>query len=147
MFNKNDKFLMIAKIVFFVILIAIAVIVLLEAIMYFVANQILAGFIVLITGLVILAVYAFVIPLVLSVLVDIKHIRNKLYNVEQKELDNYWEGYTGILPFVFAGSSQPQQAEKPAADERDEKPAEAAEKVSENEQQPADEKPLDEEEE
>ena len=145
MFNKNDKFLMIAKIVFFVILIAIAVIVLLEAIMYFVANQILAGFIVLITGLVILAVYAFVIPLVLSVLVDIKHIRNKLYNVEQKELDNYWEGYTGILPFVFAGSSQPQQAEKPAADE---KPAEAAEeKDSENEQEPADETPSDEEEE
>lgn len=113
--NKNDKFLMIAKPVFFVAFIVFAVVWLLLTVFAFVANWI-NGLVTLITGALGLVLYAFIVPLVLSYLVDVKIMRNKMLGRQQPELENYWEGYTGIFPFVIAGR-QP-AAQEPATDDR-----------------------------
>ena len=113
--NKNDKFLMIAKPVFFVAFIVFAVVWLLLTVFAFVANWI-NGLVTLITGALGLALYAFIVPLVLSYLVDVKIMRNKMLGRQQPELENYWEGWTGIFPFVIAGR-QP-AAQEPATDDR-----------------------------
>ena len=113
--NKNDKFLMIAKPVFFVAFIVFAVVWLLLTVFAFVANWI-NGLVTLITGALGLVLYAFIVPLVLSYLVDVKIMRNKMLGRQQPELENYWEGYTGIFPFVIAGR-QP-AAQEPAEEDR-----------------------------
>ena len=113
--NKNDKFLMIAKPVFFVAFIVFAVVWLLLTVFAFVANWI-NGLVTLITGALGLALYAFIVPLVLSYLVDVKIMRNKMLGRQQPELENYWEGWTGIFPFVIAGR-QP-AAQEPAEEDR-----------------------------
>ena len=113
--NKNDKFLMIAKPVFFVAFIVFAVVWLLLTVFAFVANWI-NGLVTLITGALGLVLYAFIVPLVLSYLVDVKIMRNKMLGRQQPELENYWEGWTGIFPFVIAGR-QP-AAQEPATDDR-----------------------------
>ena len=113
--NKNDKFLMIAKPVFFVAFIVLAVVWLLLTVFAFVAYWI-NGLVTLITGALGLALYAFIVPLVLSYLVDVKIMRNKMLGRQQPELENYWEGWTGIFPFVIAGR-QP-AAQEPATDDR-----------------------------
>ena len=113
--NKNDKFLMIAKPVFFVAFIVFAVVWLLLTVFAFVAYWI-NGLVTLITGALGLALYAFIVPLVLSYLVDVKIMRNKMLGRQQPELENYWEGWTGIFPFVIAGR-QP-AAQEPAEEDR-----------------------------
>lgn len=113
--NKNDKFLMIAKPVFFVAFIVLAVVWLLLTVFAFVAYWI-NGLVTLITGALGLALYAFIVPLVLSYLVDVKIMRNKMLGRQQPELENYWEGWTGIFPFVIAGR-QP-AAQEPAEEDR-----------------------------
>lgn len=113
--NKNDKFLMIAKPVFFVAFIVFAVVWLLLTVFAFVANWI-NGLVTLITGALGLVLYAFIVPLVLSYLVDVKIMRNKMLGRQQPELENYWEGWTGIFPFVIAGR-QP-AAQEPADEDR-----------------------------
>lgn len=113
--NKNDKFLMIAKPVFFVAFIVLAVVWLLLTVFAFVVNWI-NGLVTLITGALGLALYAFIVPLVLSYLVDVKIMRNKMLGRQQPELENYWEGWTGIFPFVIAGR-QP-AAQEPAEEDR-----------------------------
>ena len=113
--NKNDKFLMIAKPVFFVAFIVFAVVWLLLTVFAFVANWI-NGLVTLITGALGLVLYAFIVPLVLSYLVDVKIMRNKMLGRQQPELENYWEGWTGIFPFVIAGR-QP-AAQEPAEEDR-----------------------------
>ena len=113
--NKNDKFLMIAKPVCFIAFIVFAVVWLLLTVFAFVANWI-NGLVTLITGALGLALYAFIVPLVLSYLVDVKIMRNKMLGRQQPELENYWEGWTGIFPFVIAGR-QP-AAQEPATDDR-----------------------------
>ena len=113
--NKNDKFLMIAKPVFFVAFIVFAVVWLLLTVFAFVANWI-NGLVTLITGALGLVLYAFIVPLVLSYFVDVKVMRNKMLGRQQPELENYWEGWTGIFPFVIAGK-QP-AAQEPAEEDR-----------------------------
>lgn len=113
--NKNDKFLMIAKPVFFVAFIVLAVVWLLLTVFAFVVNWI-NGLVTLITGALGLVLYAFIVPLVLSYLVDVKIMRNKMLGRQQPELENYWEGWTGIFPFVIAGR-QP-AAQEPADEDR-----------------------------
>ena len=113
--NKNDKFLMIAKPVFFVAFIVLAVVWLLLTVFAFVAYWI-NGLVTLITGALGLVLYAFIVPLVLSYLVDVKIMRNKMLGRQQPELENYWEGWTGIFPFVIAGR-QP-AAQEPAEEDR-----------------------------
>ena len=113
--NKNDKFLMIAKPVFFVAFIVFAVVWLLLTVFAFVANWI-NGLVTLITGALGLVLYAFIVPLVLSYFVDVKVMRNKMLGRQQPELENYWEGWTGIFPFVIAGR-QP-AAQEPAEEDR-----------------------------
>ena len=112
--NKNDKFLMIAKPVFFVAFIVFAVVWLLLTVFAFVANWI-NGLVTLITGALGLALYAFIVPLVLSYLVDVKIMRNKMLGRQQPELENYWEGWTGIFPFASDGGTVEQ---RPATDDR-----------------------------
>lgn len=113
--NKNDKFLMIAKPVFFVAFIVFAVVWLLLTVFAFVANWI-NGLVTLITGALGLVLYALIVPLVLSYFVDVKVMRNKMLGRQQPELENYWEGWTGIFPFVIAGR-QP-AAQEPAEEDR-----------------------------
>ena len=113
--NKNDKFLMIAKPVFFVAFIVFAVVWLLLTVFAFVAYWI-NGLVTLITGALGLALYALIVPLVLSYFVDVKVMRNKMLGRQQPELENYWEGWTGIFPFVIAGK-QP-AAQEPAEEDR-----------------------------
>lgn len=113
--NKNDKFLMIAKPVFFVAFIVLAVVWLLLTVFAFVVNWI-NGLVTLITGALGLVLYALIVPLVLSYLVDVKVMRNKMLGRQQPELENYWEGWTGIFPFVIAGR-QP-AAQEPAEEDR-----------------------------
>ena len=113
--NKNDKFLMIAKPVFFVAFIVFAVVWLLLTVFAFVANWI-NGLVTLITGALGLALYALIVPLVLSYFVDAKVMRNKMLGRQQPELENYWEGWTGIFPFVIAGRQS--AAQEPATDDR-----------------------------
>lgn len=113
--NKNDKFLMIAKPVFFVAFIVFAVVWLLLTVFAFVANWI-NGLVTLITGALGLALYALIVPLVLSYFVDVKVMRNKMLGRQQPELENYWEGWTGIFPFVIAGRQS--AAQEPATDDR-----------------------------
>ena len=113
--NKNDKFLMIAKPVFFVAFIVLAVVWLLLTVFAFVVNWI-NGLVTLITGALGLVLYALIVPLVLSYFVDVKVMRNKMLGRQQPELENYWEGWTGIFPFVIAGR-QP-AAQEPAEEDR-----------------------------
>lgn len=113
--NKNDKFLMIAKPVFFAVLVALVVVWVITVIVTFMSD-VLSGFVALISGAIPIVLYAFIVPLVLSYLVDVKIMRNKMLGRQQPELENYWEGWTGIFPFVIAGR-QP-AAQEPATDDR-----------------------------
>ena len=113
--NKNDKFLMIAKPVFFAVLVALVVVWVITVIVTFMSD-VLSGFVALISGAIPIVLYAFIVPLVLSYLVDVKIMRNKMLGRQQPELENYWEGWTGIFPFVIAGR-QP-AVQEPAEEDR-----------------------------
>lgn len=113
--NKNDKFLMIAKPVFFAVLVALVVVWVITVIVTFMSD-VLSGFVALISGAIPIVLYALIVPLVLSYFVDVKVMRNKMLGRQQPELENYWEGWTGIFPFVIAGR-QP-AAQEPATDDR-----------------------------
>lgn len=112
--NKNDKFLMIAKPVFFAVLVALVVVWVITVIVTFMSD-VLSGFVALISGAIPIVLYAFIVPLVLSYLVDVKIMRNKMLGRQQPELENYWEGYTGIFPFASDGGTVEQ---RPATDDR-----------------------------
>ena len=113
--NKNDKFLMIAKPVFFAVLVALVVVWVITVIVTFMSD-VLSGFVALISGAIPIVLYALIVPLVLSYFVDVKVMRNKMLGREQPELENYWEGWTGIFPFVIAGR-QP-AVQEPAEEDR-----------------------------
>ena len=113
--NKNDKFLMIAKPVFFAVLVALVVVWVITVIVTFMSD-VLSGFVALISGAIPIVLYALIVPLVLSYLVDVKIMRNKMLGRQQPELENYWEGWTGIFLFVIAGR-QP-AAQEPAEEDR-----------------------------
>ena len=112
--NKNDKFLMIAKPVFFAVLVALVVVWVITVIVTFMSD-VLSGFVALISGAIPIVLYAFIVPLVLSYFVDVKVMRNKMLGRQQPELENYWEGYTGIFPFASDGGTVEQ---RPATDDR-----------------------------
>ena len=113
--NKNDKFLMIAKPVFFAVLVALVVVWVITVIVTFMSD-VLSGFVALISGAIPIVLYALIVPLVLSYFVDVKVMRNKMLGRQQPELENYWEGWTGIFPFVIAGRQS--AAQEPATDDR-----------------------------
>ena len=126
MFNNNDKFLMKAKTVFFILFIVLAVIALITVIITFIGAGAISGLISLFTSLATLALYAFIVPLVLSYLVDVKLMRNKMYGIESKELNEYWNGYAGIFP--IGGATEQKPADIPSAPARSkEEPAEKEE--------------------
>lgn len=112
--NKNDKFLMIAKPVFFAVLVALVVVWVITVIVTFMSD-VLSGFVALISGAIPIVLYAFIVPLVLSYFVDVKVMRNKMLGRQQPELENYWEGWTGIFPFASDGGTVEQ---RPATDDR-----------------------------
>ena len=126
MFNNNDKFLMKAKTVFFILFIVLAVIALITVIITFIGAGAISGLFSLFTSLAALALYAFIVPLVLSYLVDVKLMRNKMYGIEDKKLNEYWDGYAGIFP--VGGATEKKPADTPSAPARSkEEPAEKEE--------------------
>lgn len=90
MFDKNGSFLFKAKIMFIILFFTIMAVIIALAIICFVGEAVVEGISILVAGGVTLMVYFVLVCLMMSVLIDIKHIRNKLYDCEQKELNNFW---------------------------------------------------------
>lgn len=101
MFDKNDKFLFKAKIIYIVLLCTVAALLVADAIILFVNGDVVSGLTILIAGAVMMVMLFVMVALTLSVIVDIKLIRNKLYNYEQDDLNNFWgrSGRPSINPY------------------------------------------------
>ena len=95
MFRKNDSFLFKAKTVILVIAVAMGLLVVITSILAFVSGQIGTGIVTLISGAIGIAIYLLLAFLLLSVVVDIKYIRNKLYNHNDEMLNTFWGEYDG----------------------------------------------------
>lgn len=95
MFRKNDSFLFKAKTVILVIAVAMGVLVVITSILAFASGQMGTGIVTLISGAIGIALYLLLAFLLLSVAVDIKYIRNKLYNHNDEMLNTFWGEYDG----------------------------------------------------
>lgn len=76
MFDKNDSFLFKAKIMFIILFFTIMAVIIALAIFCFVGEAVVEGISILVAGGVTLMVYFVLVCLMMSVLIDIKHIRH-----------------------------------------------------------------------
>ncbi len=105
MFNSNDRFLFIAKIFNYVVIIFFAIAIIAASVIYFVAEDITSGFVTLGYGGVLLCLYYLFTMLAFSTIVDIKLIRNKLYDVDQPEITNFWrKSYSSFVQNDFTAN-------------------------------------------
>jgi len=81
-FKKNDAYLFRVKVVLSVILVLITILFAILAIGSFVNRQVLTGILFIFSGIITIFVIDLVVKLVMSFLIDVKLIRNKLYEEE-----------------------------------------------------------------
>lgn len=81
-FDRSDKYYFKANLIFIIILAVYGVVMLATSIILIFGENPFTGFITLITGVVSIIVAFLVFKLFMSLLADIKYIRNKLYNLE-----------------------------------------------------------------
>ena len=114
MFHKNDSFLFKAKTLVNILAIIIGLILVGTFIAALAGGQVVEGLIYLISGAVVLGVYYILMMLLLSVAVDIKFIRNKLYNYNDSTINNFWGVADGpsepVNPYRPVHEEQPQQS-------------------------------------
>ena len=87
-FNKNDVYLHKAKLFLTVFLVLMSIVIGLFAVYMFVLKAIWLGIGIIIGGIVGLIIFDFIVKLLLSFLVDIKLIRNKLYEQKSETDEN-----------------------------------------------------------
>ena len=85
LFNKSDKYFFKANLIFIIIATIYLAILLVTVLILMINENFVGGIISLATGALGIVVAFFVFKLILSMLADIKYIRNKLYNLEESE--------------------------------------------------------------
>ena len=85
LFNKSDKYFFKANLIFIIIATIYLAILLVTVLILMINENFVGGIISLATGALSIVVAFFVFKLILSMLADIKYIRNKLYNLEESE--------------------------------------------------------------
>ena len=86
-FRKNDRYILLADRLFFAFLIVYAIIMIILTIISFVNGIILTGAITLILTIISVPIMYISFKLIISYLIDIKLIRNKLYEDENQDLN------------------------------------------------------------
>lgn len=89
-FKENDKYLFAAKTVFTVFLVIFTLLSAIFAVLLFVAHNILGGIIVIIGCIAIVLVADVIFKLALSHIIDVKLIRNKLYEESNDDLKAFY---------------------------------------------------------
>ena len=83
-FKKSDKFFFKANLIFIIVMAVYAVVICISAIIMMVYDNPVGGIISLATGAVTIVIAFVVFKLFMSMLADIKFIRNKLYDLESE---------------------------------------------------------------
>ena len=86
-FRKNDRYILLADRLFFAFLIVYAIIMIILTIISFVNGIILTGVITLILTIISVPIMYISFKLIISYLIDIKLIRNKLYEDENQDFN------------------------------------------------------------